>query len=247
MGGGVAVWGAQADVLLDGCRILANSVGHAGGGVAVQTSTSDGLTKLRMVNCIVRSNSVVDGYASGVHLGGNTPGTIVNCAVVANQGGPGIFSTIYAQGGLTLTSSIVWGNAGQIAGPASVAFSCIQDWPNTENGIKTEDPLLDPVTLELLTGSPCIDAGHPSDIYNDLWFPPSHGLSRNDRGAYGGPGAGHLLDTCLSILFFRVLRARMIPPVPPGFSRVGPGRPLVGSLDAAENWLAQTVEVFFHW
>jgi hypothetical protein len=44
--------------------------------------------------------------------------------------------------------------------------------------------------------SPCIDAGDPDDIYNDVENPanpgfakwPSKGLLRNDMGVYGGPG-----------------------------------------------------------
>ena len=56
--------------------------------------------------------------------------------------------------------------------------------------------------------SPCIDRGHPDVYFNDIYFPPSLGNSRNDMGAYGGPLAGewypplyHLPD---SLYFGRV-------------------------------------------
>ncbi|MBN2461753.1 MAG: right-handed parallel beta-helix repeat-containing protein, partial [Candidatus Cloacimonetes bacterium] len=48
----------------------------------------------------------------------------------------------------------------------------------------------------LTADSPCIDAGHPSEIYNDMEDPlnpgfalwPAMGTLRNDMGAYGGTG-----------------------------------------------------------
>lgn len=46
----------------------------------------------------------------------------------------------------------------------------------------------------LATNSPCIDAGDPTPVYNDIKFPPSLGTEINDMGAYGGPNAVALGD-----------------------------------------------------
>jgi hypothetical protein len=58
------------------------------------------------------------------------------------------------------------------------------------------DPLFVNPTIadyHLLPSSPCIDAGHPDTIYND----PDG--TRNDMGAYGGPGAADWVITPLPV------------------------------------------------
>ncbi len=64
----------------------------------------------------------------------------------------------------------------------------------TGNNNKAQNPVFNPLTLELLTGSPCIDTGHPAAAFNDpavegVAVRPSRGTARNDMGAFGGPGA----------------------------------------------------------
>jgi hypothetical protein len=43
--------------------------------------------------------------------------------------------------------------------------------------------------LQIIVGSPCIDAGNPDPMFNDVCLPPSLGTVRNDMGAHGGPKA----------------------------------------------------------
>jgi len=43
------------------------------------------------------------------------------------------------------------------------------------------------VSFLLAPDSPCIDAGDPAAVFNDVRFPPSRGDAVNDIGAYGGP------------------------------------------------------------
>jgi hypothetical protein len=43
----------------------------------------------------------------------------------------------------------------------------------------------------LCDGSPAIDGGDPSPVYNDGSRPPAKGDQRNDIGAYGGPNNGN--------------------------------------------------------
>jgi len=41
---------------------------------------------------------------------------------------------------------------------------------------------------QLMDDSPAIDAGNPTEIFNDNTRPPGKGTERSDLGAYGGPG-----------------------------------------------------------
>ncbi len=65
--------------------------------------------------------------------------------------------------------------------PGSNYYQCIPDL----HGISADPLFVDPVAgdYHLTSGSPCIHAGHPDISYND-W-----NGTRNDMGAYGGPGA----------------------------------------------------------
>jgi hypothetical protein len=70
------------------------------------------------------------------------------------------------------------------------------------NGVGNIDeyPLFVAESYLLADGSPCVDAGDTSSVYNDIEDPentgsalfPSKGGLRNDMGAYGGPGAALL-------------------------------------------------------
>ncbi len=142
------------------------------------------------------SNNIVTGNEVGIYLfPANTSGTrIANNTVAANDGdgiwcndsspeiknnlvtgnAPGI-SGLGAGAHPALTYNDVWGNNGfgnyNAQGGALIT-------PGT--GSISANPLLDP-SFHLLAGSPCIDAGDPAAIYNDL------DGSRNDIGATGGP------------------------------------------------------------
>lgn len=65
--------------------------------------------------------------------------------------------------------------------------------------ILNADPMLVSGILSLEEGSPCIDSGDPSAAYNDVSeggnaVLPSLGTSRNDMGAFGGPGAFSIME-----------------------------------------------------
>lgn len=95
-------------------------------------------------------------------------------------------------------NSILWDNNGgagtaQIAGTPTVTYSCVQGG-YTGMGNIAFNPVFAgsaccEADLKIVIGSLCIDAGDPNPIYDDACFPPSHGTSRNDMGAHGGPGA----------------------------------------------------------
>ncbi len=98
-------------------------------------------------------------------------------------------------------NTIVWDNAApsgaqiyRTGGSANVAYSDIQEGGN-ENGNINSDPDYKDALYHLSANSPCIDAGNPDLIYEDiedLDNPgyaqyPSESTTRNDMGAYGGP------------------------------------------------------------
>jgi len=80
-----------------------------------------------------------------------------------------------------------------------IALYCDISQESFGEGVIHEDPLfVDPGNndFRLLPGSPCIDAGNPDSLYNDIEDPdnpgyalyPAMGTIRNDMGAYGGHG-----------------------------------------------------------
>jgi parallel beta-helix repeat protein len=122
------------------------------------------------------NNTVLDNQNDGIWCNNSSP-TIKN-NLVANNQGAGI-SGLGADAVPRLSYNNVWENQGlgnynaqngAVVGPGLGSISA--------------DPLLD-ADLRLMEGSPCIDAGDPAAIYNDL------DGSRNDIGATGGPcGSG---------------------------------------------------------
>ena len=105
-------------------------------------------------------------------------------------------------------NSILWGDRALHNGPEifiasgkiSVNYSDVAqnlaDNPNSGN-IRIDPAFLDVQNCCLSEDSPCIDAGHPDEVYFDpedpkhpgLALSPAHGTIRNDMGAYGGPCA----------------------------------------------------------
>jgi parallel beta-helix repeat protein len=186
-GGGLSLRGDQAAV--SNCRIVGNQATW-GGGIELWNTLRTQVS-ISLSNSIVATNSVTSGGAA-LFVGGNASAEIANCTFVA--GNTAAIQSYYGTEQVLLTNSIVYFNNGggqQIAGPGSLsmAYSDVQGGAASGNGMKSVNPVLNPATLELLTGSPCIDAGNPDPIYNDTCFPPSRGTERNDMGAYGGPGA----------------------------------------------------------
>ncbi|MBN1995902.1 right-handed parallel beta-helix repeat-containing protein [candidate division KSB1 bacterium] len=173
------------------------------------------------------NNSVIsyNGYygiywGNNVHLNNNlicknsAPGIsgadsvfIINNTMFGNSTDP-----LYQWGGVVLRysyckiiNSIIRNNAGN-RGQVEVKYGKIL-YCNVEGGwegegnIDIEPMFIDPENgnFNLLSNSPCIDAGSDSMIYNDPEDPanpgfalyPALGTIRNDMGAYGGPGAVH--------------------------------------------------------
>ncbi len=125
----------------------------------------------KLINCVFSGNSAeTDSGALQVR----TSFTLTNCTIAGNVAGVCGGGFKVELGNPTLTNCVVWGNSApsgaQIAGSASISFSCVEgDW-NGEGNIDL-DPLfvnasgLDGILgtadddMRLGSGSPCIDAG----------------------------------------------------------------------------------------
>jgi len=75
----------------------------------------------------------------------------------------------------------------QIAGTVKATYCDIQNGYEGEGNIQYNPVFKSPQELIIVDGSPCVDAGNPDPLYNDVYFPPSLGTVRNDMGAHGGP------------------------------------------------------------
>lgn len=192
-GGGIAL--RRGSLVVSNSIIANNRAEDMGGGLWARLGT------LQVFNSLVSSNNAPYGGAGGIaFVGVSDPEGVLrfgNCTVVGNL--PKAFRvSIGAK--LSVTNSIIYRNGDgdglQRQGIVEVGYSYTQGgtaFPGTGN--ISANPVLNPITYELLSGSPCIDAGNPDTAYNDVCFPPSMGGVRNDMGAFGGPGA------CLGVGF----------------------------------------------
>ncbi len=140
----------------------------------------------------IHNNVVVDNTYTGIDI--SSKPDVINNTVAGNSNG------IYDSGGYgpVIMNNIVTGNSSR--GMGCVNNSCPTDfsyndvWGNSQNYYNCSpgpgDISADPMYVDepngdyhLQAGSPCIDSGNPAPAYND----PDG--TRNDMGAYGGPGA----------------------------------------------------------
>ncbi len=120
----------------------------------------------------------------------------------------GIYGYVGARA--VIVNNIIWGNNvpgnAQILGNLTVRYSNVMGGFAGAGNINI-DPVFTDSNYVLLQGSPCVDKGDSSIIYNDIEDPnnlsyalyPSRGGLRNDMGAYGGPLAKILTNQLIGI------------------------------------------------
>lgn len=196
---------------------MSNS-GMYGGGIVLN------YTGAIVKNNVIAQNTVYQAVSGAATFGGggiwafsnfgSAPKIIENNTIVGNSSA-GSGSSFAGRGGGILVAStsviarnnIIWDNtqttSSQIGaitgGTANVTFSDVQGgW--TGAGNIDQEPAFGDTSYYLSGGSPCVDAGDSSSVYNDPEDPgnpgfarwPSRGGLRNDMGAYGGPGSSVL-------------------------------------------------------
>ena len=197
IGGGIY---GNSELELNNCTIDSNFVSVTSGYYG--TSRGGGIYSngiLFFYNSIISYNSV-SGSVSSLSRGGSGIYCSIsdfNNSTVAYNYYEGIR---VASDSATVQNSIIWENdLSQISGTAHVIFSDVQGGYSGTGNINL-NPIFESLTsLKIVPGSPCIDAGDPNTIYNDICFPPSLGTERNDMGAHGGPGACGWLDLIIPV------------------------------------------------
>ncbi len=198
-GGGIGIWSTD-EIQIYNNLIYDNWSSYSGGGIA----TRDG-AKAYVYNNIIQGNGSGSG-SSAVEFAGDDGSEFVNNTVIANNDGYAQVTFSYGATAQYFANNII--AFSDIAGIGSfdtdptpqMIFNDVYanetgeylDFtdPTGANGNISEDPIFvdfsddaDPWNddLSLVPGSPCIDAGHTDESYDDL------DGTTNDMGAYGGP------------------------------------------------------------
>ena len=169
------------------CIIWGNVAVGSGGGIYCNYSSPT------ITNCTISENRT-NAYGGGaISCHSSSSPTITNCTITNN--------TAYSSGGgiscggsLTVLNSILWGNYAPDdpeihGGTPEITYSDIEGGFTGTGNINLNPLFWGGGYYRLTEGSPCIDAGNPSVVYNDVCILPSLGAERNDMGAYGGPQA----------------------------------------------------------
>ena len=197
-------------------RILNNVImqNEARYGAGIVVDYSGGIIK----NNIIYKNSGGQDYGGGGFWSignGSSPIIVENNHILENSvSGSGLYggkggAMFVWMGNVTARNNIIWGNTQTSGGPIAQVGGGTANltYCNVEGGFAGEgnidfNPEFSDSNFFLEQNSPCIDAGNPDPMYNDVeditnpgfakW--PSQGGLRNDMGAYGGPLADLLPD-----------------------------------------------------
>lgn len=161
----------QTDMTIENVTFSENYAVNSGGGTTNSGALFHELTELKFTNVTFYNNSVANGQGGGMFNSYCEP-TFLNVTFSGN-------SALYG-GGISndnsepkIINSIIWGNTPDQVynnlGSALITYSCVQ-YGYTGEGNINSDPLLQDLgdnggftkTIELLGGSPAIDAGKPS-------------------------------------------------------------------------------------
>ena len=180
-GGGIECYD-QSNPTISNNTITGNAAGDNGGGIYCYKSNP------KISNVIISGNHAFS-YGGALYCSNASP-TITNCAIVRNNAAeygavyvysssPQISNTIFRQNDNDLIFDFTSTPGVTYSDIADARFS----W---QNGNISTDPLFEDIETgdyRLSSNSPCINTGNPSPEQKD----PDG--SRNDMGAFGGPGA----------------------------------------------------------
>ncbi len=178
---GEGIEGDSSGTVIDGCLIENHST------IGIYSSYPRNLSFNRT---IFRGNSQAI-YAQGGDM------HITNCVFTNND------TTIYYRWSFSSTevniyNSILWNNFNNIPQDNDnlhISYSLVEEGYEGDGNIAGNPEFTDSLYYYLSENSPCIDAGNPDEVYNDIQDPnnpgyalfPSMGGLRNDIGLYGGP------------------------------------------------------------
>lgn len=166
---------------INGSRGQGISLNNIGEGVQIMNTVVEAcsVTALSMEDfCspLVVNNTFVNTGYYGIHMKQNCNPTLLN-TIIANCGRFGLFAELSSSPFVDYCD--IWNNGLRDTNPANYFPSSLDVGSSI-----SQNPQFSDSTYRLAGGSPCVDAGHPDAQYND----PDG--SRNDIGAWGGPGSG---------------------------------------------------------
>ena len=130
-----------------------------------------------IVSTIV-NNTIADNEDVGIYIVDAPAAQVIKNNIIVSNGTYGIFCDAVSSTG-NISYNDVWNNSINYFDQGTGApFT-----PLPGTGEIHQDPVFEDSDYHLAEGSPCIDTGAPGSKYND----PDG--TRNDMGAYGGPGA----------------------------------------------------------
>ncbi len=169
-------------------------------------------------NNIIIQNSGATSYNGGgaFWVLSTSPGTqriIENNTILNNSSLTGTGGILCYSSSIIIRNNIVRGNTGPNNNQIQVSGGSVNATYNNVQGGYTgagnisDEPMFADTNYILQSGSPCIDKGDSSVVYNDLPDQgnpsnaryPSRGSLRNDMGAYGGPLAKLLTNQLIGI------------------------------------------------
>lgn len=198
-GGGIATWYGDCKILNN---IIVNNTAEYAAGLVL--NWGDGVIRN---NIIYHNNKIGSKWLTGGLMVWDVPGTAIieNNTIIGNTSSNTAGGVSITTSDVIFTNNIVWGNRQKTGQQITGAESDMVQFCNLENPIANEGnissfPFFQDASFNLATGSPCIDAGNDSVVYNDnensllpdQALTPSLGSVRNDMGAFGGPGAAVL-------------------------------------------------------
>ncbi len=180
LGGGIIC----GDLILQNC-LIGQNIAQNGGGIWCGSGYSDA----ELTNVIISGNTAYEN-GGGIWCGESTTTIVLTNVTISenttNINGGGIYCR--SNYTLNLLNCILWNDSPEeiyhwdTGDNISVTYSDIEgSWIGMGN-INANPLFISNEDFHLQIGSPCIDAGNPESQYNDT------DGTRNDMGAYGGPG-----------------------------------------------------------
>jgi len=232
-GGGIRVGDGNPHIINN--VIMSNS-GMYGGGIVLNYTGAVIRNNIIYNNRVYQAVTNISTFGGGgiwvLSNFGNTPKILENNTIIDNSSAGGGSGAAGRGGGVLIwgttvqaKNNIVCGNTqttgdqiGLVSGGSiNLTYSLIEGgWSGTGN--IDVNPNFEESGFYLSDSSECIDAGDPDLVYNDpegdpgMAKQPAKGTTRNDMGAYGGPGSKELSEFIITSV-----NEQNFEPLPQGF------------------------------